>query len=131
MIDPLYDINTEALIGKKVIKAEKSEDGERFTFTFSDDTTHTLRVEGDCCSNSWIEDVTLPELPATIVAINDDYQMDLTDGSENAPEEGQDWPPHECLLQYQTKFITDKGDIIMEYRNSNNGYYGGYVVSES
>lgn len=29
---------------------------------------------------------------------------------------------HECLQVYQTHFKTAKGDIVLEYRNSSNGY---------
>ena len=30
-----------------------------------------------------------------------------------------------CLEVYGLKITTDKGDLVIDYRNSSNGYYGG------
>jgi hypothetical protein len=32
---------------------------------------------------------------------------------------------YEIIAFYGLKITTDKGDIIIDYRNSSNGYYGG------
>jgi hypothetical protein len=33
----------------------------------------------------------------------------------------------DCIRVYQTSFATPKGEIVVEYRNSSNGYYGGWL----
>ncbi len=75
------------------------------------------RADGDCCSHSWIESVELPALgfPCLVTAVSD---LDM-------PEQPYDTNEHECLRFYGCKISTDKGDIVIDYRNSSNGYYGG------
>lgn len=34
-------------------------------------------------------------------------------------------PDDECIKYYGFKITTSKGHIIIDYRNSSNGYYGG------
>lgn len=71
----------------------------------------------ECCSDTWIEHVELPALgfPATVIDIG---VLDLPGSDENHPEHG--W-----LQVYGFKLVTNKGDIIIDYRNASNGYYGG------
>jgi hypothetical protein len=47
-------------------------------------------------------------------------------------DDGVDVPDadHECLTVYQTHFRTERGDVTLEFRNSSNGYYGGYLIYE-
>lgn len=107
-------------IGDKPIKlVSLNEDKTIFTITFNDDSTAQWKVEGDCCSQSWIEHLELPNdyIGEKIIAVFDDV-MDRKDDDEN----------YECLQVYKTTFRTHKGDITLEYRNSSNGYYGGYLV---
>lgn len=75
--------------------------------------------DADCCSSTWIEHVELPALgfPATVLSAE---ALDLP-GSED------DHPVHDCLQVYGLKVTTDKGDLIIDYRNSSNGYYGGWL----
>ena len=73
---------------------------------------------GDCCSSSWIEHIEVPALgmPALIVAVEDLDMLDLGD------QDG-----HECMQYYGYKITTDSGDLVIDYRNSSNGYYGGWL----
>lgn len=79
------------------------------------------RADGDCCSYSWIEGVEMPALglPATITGVAD---LDLMEGPESTFR-----PPSECdyLQFYGCKITTDRGEIVIDYRNDSNGYYGG------
>jgi predicted Mrr-cat superfamily restriction endonuclease len=40
---------------------------------------------------------------------------------------GETEKDYETIKVYQTSFATPKGEIIVEYRNSSNGYYGGWL----
>lgn len=90
-------------------------------FAFADGTRQGFRVEGDCCSNSWIEHFDMPNnvVGATITSIEEHG----IDAFEVAPGKAES----EYIQVYQTHFKTSRGVICLEYRNSSNGYYGGYL----
>ena len=92
-----------------------------FTIEFEDGSEH-FYVEGDCCSHSWIEHFSVPNdlEGATILEVTE-----LHLGAEDNVD------GHEYLQSYETCFRTNRGDITLEYRNSSNGYYGGYLVWEN
>lgn len=75
-----------------------------------------VKVDGDCCSDSWIENVDLPALgfPAKVISVE---YLDMPDLGDM---EGCD-----VVAYYGCKIITDKGEMIIDYRNDSNGYYGG------
>jgi len=108
--------------GRKIASVELSGDKEQFTIHFQEGPDVAFGVEGECCSKSWIEHLTVPDdiAGAKVVGINDGYGPDETD-----PEVIENY---ECLQVYQTHFETTKGDIVLEYRNDSSGYYGGYLV---
>lgn len=74
------------------------------------------RADGDCCSHTWVESIALPALgfPALVQTVADLDMPDL-----GSPDE------YECIAYYGCKIVTDKGEIIIDYRNESNGYYGG------
>lgn len=76
------------------------------------------RADGDCCSSTWIEHVELPAMgfPATVLNV---HTLDMPDLTPN------DQDDTDVIQYYGCKISTDKGDIIIDYRNSSNGYYGG------
>lgn len=75
------------------------------------------RTDGDCCSNTWIEHIELPALgfPCKVLEV-EDISMDCPESEE------YNW---EVIQFYGFKIVTDKGHIIIDYRNASNGYYGG------
>ncbi len=103
------------LIGKKVRSVTQDKSGGFLTFVFDDDSTATFETYADCCSSTWIEHLELPTdvEGATLIDV-EDVGMGVSDD-----------PSYECLQLYETRFKTDRGDIVVEYRNSSNGYYGG------
>lgn len=107
------------MIGKKVNSIFIADDKKAMKFS-CDDGEHVVNVEGDCCSASWIEHVELPALgfPFTIVSIEN------LDMGKN-PIENEEY---EHLQFYGCKVSTDKGGMIIDYRNESNGYYGGDIV---
>lgn len=108
-------ITKQKLFGKLLNYVEISADRETVTFHFLCGATCSFKVYGDCCSSSWIEHF---ELPGDIRGA---YVMDVIDGGGVEVAH----PDHECLQVYNTTFRTTLGDIVLEYRNSSNGYYGG------
>jgi len=77
-------------------------------------------ADADCCSHTWVEHIELPALgfPALVTEARD---LDL-----NKP--GVDDPELEYVQFYGFKVSTTRGDIVIDYRNSSNGYYGGNLV---
>ena len=104
------------LSGQKLAKVEVTTDRECLVFTLADGRTVTYVAEGDCCSTSWIEHLTVPSdiAGAEVTAFRG---LDM----------GETEVDHETIKAYQTSFATARGEIVVEYRNSSNGYYGGWL----
>lgn len=107
------------LIGQTVIKMQIADDKKALLFITENNEHLIARTDGDCCSDSWVESVELPALgfPFKIVAIE---SLELPGSHED--EDG------DCIEVYGAKVITDKGDMVIDYRNASNGYYGGWIV---
>jgi hypothetical protein len=111
----------ESLAGKKIASVSGGNKNEDLMIACEDGSLFAAHVEGDCCSHSWIEHLTVP----------DDIQgaeiLGITDSDTTLPD-GIDMSQYDCLQAYETRIRTTRGDIVMEYRNDSNGYYGGYSV---
>ncbi len=110
----------QCLIGRPLLAVEFNKEADRVTFVF-EDGEEAYSVRGDCCSHSWIEHVTLPDDIAgqKITAVCE---------TGGAPKADEDLSTFDCLAVYEARFSTPKGDIVLEFRNDSNGYYGGYLV---
>lgn len=108
------------LIGKKIVDVKIAEDKLAMLFVCDNGEELVVRVDADCCSYTWIESVELPALgfPFTVIACDD---LDMN----KEPLENEEY---ECLQFYGAKITTDKGDMVIDYRNDSNGYYGGEIV---
>lgn len=109
----------DSMKGKQL--ASIAHDALSVTFTFTDGSRVTFDVAGECCSRSWIEHLETPRdlEGATVVGWSEsdmDVRGECTDG---------DYPDQNCLKVYRTTINTNRGEIVLEYRNSSNGYYGG------
>lgn len=93
-------------------------DDETLTLLFPEGNL-VFTVYGDCCSHTWIEDITAPAMGwgGVIAAVSDadTYRV-------------EDDPVHDHLQFYQQVISTTKGDLVIEFRNSSNGYYGGSLT---
>lgn len=105
------------LIGKKIIAMKIAEDKQAILFVADDGAELVAMVDADCCSYTWVESIELPALglPFTISAVED---LDM--GKDSLCDDTYD-----CLQFYGAKIVTDKGDMVIDYRNESNGYYGG------
>src|SRR5271165_888643 len=112
----------ESMIGRK-LKAVKLVDADdrEIDFEFQDGSTQSFWTYQQCCSSSWIEHLELPNDidGATILSIESSDMFE--------PFEFHD--RNDCIKVYNTVFHTDRGEIVLEYRNSSNGYYGAELVA--
>lgn len=90
---------------------------ERLMFVFTDGTKAYLQTYGDCCSSTWIENVDNLGFKGKFVNLTDDgaAQTDPIDDQEKC----------EYIQFYGCTFFTEHGRLVIDYRNSSNGYYGG------
>lgn len=107
------------LIGKNIVDVKVAADKEAMLFVTDDNQQLVVRVDADCCSHTWIESVEMPALglPFTIISCENLDMPDLGD-----------IPGCDFVQYYGAKIITDKGDMVIDYRNDSNGYYGGSIV---
>jgi hypothetical protein len=111
---------THCLGGKTIAAINVAADKEAIQFILADGSTVIARCDADCCSHTFIESIEAPAFgfPATVVkAVELDWDKEPLSDEE-----------YECLQFYGFKIETDKGDIVIDYRNSSNGYYGGSLV---
>jgi hypothetical protein len=103
------------LINKTILSMQIADDKMSLKFTTNEGVL-IAECDADCCSNTWIEHIELPALgfPAQIISVCDLQMPDLGD-----------MPDCDVVSYYGFKIITDKGDIVIDYRNNSNGYYGG------
>lgn len=84
-----------------------------------------FETEGDCCSDSWINDFTGVDalLGQRVLEVE---IVDMPDIPEAQMRGGQ-----EVESQYGVRFKTAKGIADLVYRNASNGYYSGYMTSNA
>lgn len=116
----------------KPLKSVALDEGKtEIAFLFEDGSSRKFGVAGDCCSHSWIEHLETPDsIPGAIITAVEERGGVPWDGHE-CKQKATGWGHecgHESLVVYNTRFRTNKGDIVLEYRNDSNGYYGGYLV---
>lgn len=113
----------EKLIGKKIAKIFIDE--EDLVFIDSDDAVYGYTVYGDCCSHSYFHDFIGVEKLLQNGPILEVHSIDLVPSDEEASG-------HECLQAYGFSFVTENPKFgeqtsVLSFRNSSNGYYGGWV----
>ena len=105
------------LPGKTITRVKLAEDRKAIKFVLQDGGSVVAKTDGECCSNSWIEHVSLPAggFPATVLS---EEEVDM-------PNVPNDNPYGDVTRRYGFKLVTDKGYFELEFRNESNGYYGG------
>jgi hypothetical protein len=114
-----YDEAKHQIVGKKIKGVVLHGDHTVLTFILEDGGKCIYVATGDCCSRSWIEHITVPDdIKGALVTKVKEFTGQEIGGSKHRED---------VTVSYQTSFVTDKGEIIVEYRNSSNGYYGGWL----
>jgi hypothetical protein len=120
--------NLDKVVGKTIESVSLNDTRDEVRFVFGDGTIKRYGVEGDCCSESWIEHLTVPDdiSGSTILSVEESDGVEASDEqyAESKSKRGE----ADCLQVYSTRFRTNRGDIVLEYRNDSNGYYGGSLV---
>ena len=106
---------SNVLIGKTILEIKVNHDKTGVLFVTNEGDV-MAKCDADCCSFTWIEHMTLPALgcPALVTSVEDLDMPDLGD-----------MPDCEVIAYYGCKISTNKGEIVIDYRNDSNGYYGG------
>lgn len=122
-----YWIDEKALIGRVLAGVELSEDNRELLLRLTKGKIARLYANADCCSDTWIEHLTVPPdiAGATVTGITDSEGVDATE--EQVAQTRADREYVDCLRVYHTAIATDRGEIIVEFRNDSNGYYGGWL----
>lgn len=111
----------KTIIGKTITAMEISDDREalRFLLTDGECVAYTDAGSRSC---TWIEHIELPALgfPAVVVSVDD---LSMPEGAPSSFHTGAN-----SLTFYGCKIVTDKGEIIIDYRNDSNGYYCGDLL---
>lgn len=114
-------MSNHILVGRAITAILLAEDRGAIKFVFDDGGEVIARADGDCCSQTWIEDVFNVDaaLGSEVLAVED---VDLPEEWRTATKTEH----YEDEMQYYGFAIdTAKGRCILAYRNSSNGYYGG------
>jgi hypothetical protein len=114
----MYGIDATKIKGRILLGATISPDQTNLTLLLDGGTIATFEVDGDCCSVSWIEHVTYPQFGGQILDITEP-ELPPPDGFVEEPND------YSVIRYYHTAIQTTRDELIVEYRNSSNGYYGG------
>lgn len=112
---------TDALVGKTVVGIDVSADEEALRFRCDDGSVVVWDTDGDCCSESWWADgFELNALRGGRVIGASEINLpgyDVEDGRGRQEEDEV----------YGVEIRTDQGVAKFAFRNSSNGYYGGWA----
>jgi len=104
---------THFMIGKTILDVKIAADKKALLFKCIDGD-HVARADGDCCSTSWVEAISLPALglPATVTSAEDKTIEEIDSD-------------YDLIKVYGLELTTNKGALNIDYRNASNWYYGG------
>lgn len=108
------------LIGKKVVRLEINEDESVLKFIHPEGDETLYVAIGDCCSATWFADITgVDALLNHTIAAAENIEMKDVIQDQRCRQEVDEF--------YGVKLTTDAGIVNIVYRNSSNGYYGGWI----
>jgi hypothetical protein len=105
------------MIGRTIREIYLADNGGAIRFVLDGGDIVEPWADGYCCSHSWVESIDTPDaIVGGVVTKVEDIHM---------PELPYDENEHQCLRFYGCRITTDRGQAVIDYRNSSNGYYGG------
>lgn len=124
MINHKYDTNIKEIIGKTMLKVERTDeiDGDTITFYAEDGTIYDMYHYNDCCESVTIEDICgdLNDLVGYPILMAEEVYSD-----SEPPTVDPDFPNYEPESYTWTfyKFATVKGYVTIRWYGTSNGYY--------
>ena len=109
------------MIGKVLVNVFIAQDRGAIKFVLAGGEEVVARFDGDCCSYTWCEHVEIPDLPGTVLKIEDIAMPDVE------PPGGKYVKDPESVAFYGLKITLSTGHLVIDYRNDSNGYYGGSI----
>lgn len=110
----------EGVIGRTLTGLAVSKDGETtLRLSFAEGDHHYVTTHGDCCSESWWADILGVGSWTYGKKILDILPISLPDSNDRRTRQEID-----ALYGYAIKM--EMGVITLIFRNSSNGYYGGW-----
>lgn len=118
----MYSTDYTKLVGQKIMSHKLCPDGTYLYLYLENGSRVHFDPEGDCCSYSWIESIDDPTvLKGEILSIENIDMPDL--GNIGTSKKSQ----VEEIQYYGLKIKTTNGISVIDFRNSSNGYYGGWL----
>jgi hypothetical protein len=109
-----------SLIGKKIYSVFINATENVIYFDCGPDMFIGYTALGDCCSESWIADIFhFSNLCEKVLAV-EEIPLDSYNVEDNRGRQEYD-------QVYGYRFITEQGQAILSFRNSSNGFYGGWL----
>lgn len=112
----------DAVVGKEVVAVDVARAERALRFRCGDGTTVVWEAEADCCSETWWADgFSLNALRGAVVREAGSVELpdyDVNDGRGRQEDDEV----------YGVRIATDKGEAKLAFRNSSNGYYGGWAA---
>lgn len=109
------------IVGKKVKETVYNE--KLLSFTLDDNSKIEYEPVGDCCSQSFIEDIDDLEALQNCEILS----LDIERGESKEFENKFSWVEDVHKWTFY-KFKTTKGYATLSFRNESNGYYDGELV---
>jgi hypothetical protein len=110
------------LVGMRVSRLEVADGEQYLRFVGEDGRTVCYEAEGDCCSTTWFADILNPGFVVGHQVLSVE-QLEMPEGD---PEDGRTRQESDQLYGFRITTLAGACDVV--FRNSSNGYYGGWLV---
>jgi len=126
----MYDASTKQLIGKTVKHIFLNEEYLKFV---TDGGNFVFTVEGDCCSHSYFYDFIGVKKLLAGNPITSFESVELSEDDPRAKVKPDEYEEIECYGYRITTEDPKFGEVssVFSFRNSSNGYYGGWMRDTS
>lgn len=116
----------KALMGKTISGYDLDDKGTRLILHVDGGKPITLGTDGECCSQTWIEQIDAPDALVGTVQDVEEIEMPNLGNIDGKRHQGV-----EEVAYYGLKITTNKGRCVIDYRNDSNGYYGGNLYVQA
>lgn len=109
----------DSLSGRRIVRLDVSDGEDAIRFTDANGECVVWATDGDCCSESWWADA------FNLAALRGHTVKSVRTLEMPAPDDGR--TRQESDDAYGFEIVTDAGLCQLVFRNSSNGYYGGWA----